>query len=99
VPPAGDDAAQPVDGDVQGGGEQVVGGAVLLGAQLQPGDVPVGDLECPGVVAAWGCCRAGVRCLHGFTCTGPALLAVTGMAVFRQPGSNSGNATGRGGES
>jgi hypothetical protein len=52
--PASVDAAQPTDGDVRGRGEQVVGCAVPLGAQQQPGDVPVGDLENRVVPAAAG---------------------------------------------
>ena len=52
VPPAGQDAPQPVRLHVQGGGEQVDRGAVLVGDQGQAGDVPVGEFDRPGVTAA-----------------------------------------------
>ncbi len=66
VPPAGHDTAQPVRADVQGGGQQVKRCAKVLGAEHQPGDVPAGELDRPGISPAAG--QSGrVRGWHGTT--------------------------------
>ena len=54
LPPAGHDPAQPVRPDVQGGGQQVIRCAKVLGAQHQPGDVPAGEPDRPGIGPAAG---------------------------------------------
>ena len=54
LPPAGHDTAQPVRPDVQGGGQQVIRCAVLLGAEHQPGDVPAGEPDRAGISPAAG---------------------------------------------
>ena len=75
VSSAGHDPAQPVGPDTQGGGEQVERGAEVVGAQHQPGDVAVGELDRPGPVPASRRDGAGwLLRLHGITSTVLLLL-------------------------
>lgn len=46
APPAGHDGAQPIGRDGQGGGQQVIGCAAVLGAQDQPVNVALGQPDC-----------------------------------------------------
>ena len=91
VPPAGEDARQPLGPHVQGISEQVNRGAVLVGAQRQAGDVPVGDLDGPGVRAA----RPAVPVVRAAgmpaVVAGPGRLPVTGTVILRQPPAISGS--------
>ena len=87
VPPAGHDPAQPVVPHAQGGGEQVVRGAKVVGAQHQPGDVAVGELDRPGVGAAPGQDGAGrLLRLHGITFTVPGSRAGAERSFFGNVG-------------
>ena len=67
----GPNPPQPVRAYVQGGGGQIVGCPVLVGAQHQAGDVPAGELDRPGVRPPGGGGRHGTTFIPVPIAAGP----------------------------